>query len=179
MPPTNALRHIACITPETRAQVPVQRHCPRCQKGNSGPHLFSSWKHAYASPRRACPAPRVAWRCRAADYACCTSMTTTASAAASHVQIPHALTMQYAVNTPPRIRMTGTAAVGVSRTPAISTAEALHAFAFCISPTAWHACKLPHSLPGHLQAFAVHLTANREKKKHSPCNWSHVASMPP
>ena len=51
MPPTNALRHTECITPETRAQVPVQRHYPRCLNGNSGPHLFSSWKHAYASSR--------------------------------------------------------------------------------------------------------------------------------
>ena len=102
MPPTNALRHTACITPETRVQVPVQHHCPRCQKGNSGPHLSSSWKHAYASPRCVCPAPCVAWRCRAADYACCTSMTTTASAAACHVQIPHALMMlcgQHVVDT--------------------------------------------------------------------------------
>ena len=167
MPPTNALRHTACITPETRAQVPVQRHYPRCLKGNSGPHLFSSWKHAYASPRCVCPTPCVAWRCRAADYACCTSMTTTASAAACLVQIPHALTMQCAVNTwstPPQIRVTGIAAAGVSRTPAISTADALHAFAFCISPTAGHACKLPHSLPGHVQAFAVHLNSKPRKK---------------
>ena len=155
--------------PETQVQVPAQRHCPRCKKGNSGPHLFSSWKHACASPRCACPAPCVAsWRCRAAGYACCTSMTTTASAAACHVQIPHALTMQCAGNTwstPPRIRMTGTAAAGVSRTLATSTAEALHAFALCISPTAWHACNFPHSLPEHLQAFAVHLNSKPREEK--------------
>ena len=166
MPPTNALRHTACITPETRVQVPVQRHCPRCQKGNSGPHLFSSWKHAYASPRCVCPAPCVAWRCRAADYACCTSMTTTASAAACHVQIPHALTMQCAVNTwstPPRIRMTGIAAAGVSRTPAISTMHCTHSHFASAQQHGMHAsyrtpCRGTYR---HLQCFS---TASREKR---------------
>ena len=94
-------------------------------------HLSSNWMHAYASPRCVCPAPCVAWRCRAADYACCISMTTTASAAACLAQIPHAPMMQYAVSTwstRPRTRMTGIAAAVVSRTPAISTANAPHAF---------------------------------------------------
>ena len=80
-----------------------------------------------------------------------------------HVQIPHALTMLCAVNTwstPPRIRMTGIAAAGVSRTPAISTADALHAFAFCISPTACYRtpCRGTYR---HLPCIS---TASREKR---------------
>ena len=159
-PPTNALRHTACVTPATRAG--PRRRCPRCQKGNSGPHLSSSWMHAYASPRCVCPAPCVAWRCRAADYACCISMTTTASAAACLAQILRAPMMQSAVSTwstRPRTRMTGVAAAVVSRTPRM---HRTHSTTFCIGPTAW-TCVLHHPLPGLVQAFALQLNSKREK----------------
>ena len=39
-----------------------------------------------------------------------------------------------------------------------------HSIAFCISPTAWHACRLPHSLPGHVQAFTVHINSKPAKR---------------
>ena len=166
-PPTSALQHTARITPATQVRDPARRHCPRCQKGNSGPHLSSSWMHAYASPRCVCPAPCVAWRCRAADYACCISMTTTASAAACLAQIPHAPMMQSAVSTwstRPRTRMTGIAAAVVSRTPAISTANAPHAFnRICIGPTAW-TCMHAASPPARART-GIHFAAQQQAKK--------------
>ena len=172
MPPTNAWRHTTCIAPATRVQDPAQRHCPRCQKGNSEPHLSSSWKHAYASPRCVCPAPCVAWRCRA-DYACCTSMTTTASAAACRVQIPHAPMMQCAVNTwstRPRTRMTGIAAAVVSRTPAVSIADALHAFYRILHQPNSMACMQAAALPagGAYRHSPCISTASRKKGSDPP-----------
>ena len=155
-PPTSALCPTACTIPATRARDRARCHCPRCPKGNNGPHSSSSWRHAYAFPQCACPAPCGGRACRAADYACCIATTTTASAAACLAQIPHAPMMRSAASTwktHPQIRMTGTAAAVASRTPATSTADASHAFNRSLHrPNCIRMRACQHSLPGLVQA---------------------------